>query len=89
MWLAAYNLVSATLWAIVFGRVVSIAPAWGNAELMRSTGTFTRWVQTMAVVEIFHSLFGKALPFHWRQMGGGEMGDGRGEKKKKRKEAEG
>ena len=58
-YLALYNLLSAVLWAFILGRVISIAPTWGNTDLNRTTGSFVKWVQTLAVLEIFHSLFGK------------------------------
>lgn len=62
-YLAGYNLVSAILWSIILGRVISIAPVWGNAELMRTTGSYIRWTQTLAALEIVHSAFGTWTTF--------------------------
>ncbi|KAF2104903.1 PTPLA-domain-containing protein [Rhizodiscina lignyota] len=58
MYLAFYNLISALMWGLMLGRVVSVAPFYGNYDLNRTTGGWVQWVQTMAVAEIFHSLFG-------------------------------
>lgn len=59
MYLAFYNLTNALLWAMILGRVVSVAPFWGNYDLNRTTGGWVKWIQTMALAEIFHSLFGR------------------------------
>jgi hypothetical protein len=60
MYLVLYNFVSAVLWLTVFGRVVSISLLMGNTDMVfKTTSEFTKWTQTLAVLEVAHSALGK------------------------------
>jgi len=59
-YLVLYNLVSATLWLTVLGRVVSILVLMRRTDMVfNTTAEFTKWTQTLAVLEIAHALLGK------------------------------
>jgi len=59
-YLVLYNLVSATLWLTVFGRVVSILVLMRRTDMVfNTTAEFTKWTQTLALLEIAHALLGK------------------------------
>ncbi|CAO1599118.1 MAG: hypothetical protein LQ349_002298 [Xanthoria aureola] len=57
-YLTAYNSICALLWLSVFGRVVVILPITGVESVYEAAGDFTKWTQTVAVLEILHSAFG-------------------------------
>ncbi|KAL8811269.1 MAG: hypothetical protein Q9200_001929 [Gallowayella weberi] len=57
-YLTAYNSVCALLWLSVFGRVIVILPITGVESVYEAAGDFTKWTQTVAVLEILHSAFG-------------------------------
>ena len=58
-YLILYNFVSAILWFAVLGRTVAVLGLTGRTEMVyKSTGEFTKWTQTLALVEVFHSLLG-------------------------------
>ncbi|CAL8574567.1 hypothetical protein XPA_000523 [Xanthoria parietina] len=57
-YLTAYNSICALLWLSVFGRVVVILPITGVESIYEAAGDFTKWTQTVAVLEILHSAFG-------------------------------
>lgn len=59
-YLVLYNLVSATLWLTIFGRVVSITLLMGKTDVVfKTTSEFTKWTQTLALLEIAHSVLGE------------------------------
>jgi hypothetical protein len=61
-YLIGYNLVSAGLWTVILHRVVSHSGLKGEPEtLYNVVGDFARWSQTLALVEIVHSLFGECF----------------------------
>lgn len=60
-YLTAYNSICALLWLSVFGRVVVILPITGVESVYEAAGDFTKWTQTVAVLEILHSAFGTLL----------------------------
>jgi hypothetical protein len=60
-YLILYNFVSAVLWLAVLGRVVLLVPIVGFARVYPGVGRFTKWTQTMAVLEIIHSATGEHL----------------------------
>ncbi len=60
-YLTAYNSICALLWLSVFGRVVVILPITGVESIYEAAGDFTKWTQTVAVLEILHSAFGTWL----------------------------
>lgn len=59
-YLLSYNAVSAALWFGVLGRVVMYAAAEGveNGAVYGATERFARLTQTLAGLEVVHSLFG-------------------------------
>ena len=57
-YLIAYNGVSFLLWATLLGRIVLTANMAGFASVYPSSGTFAQGVQTLALLEIVHSLVG-------------------------------
>lgn len=66
-YLVGYNLVSALLWTAVLGRVILLIPLVGFGDVHGGVGEFTKWTQTLAVLEVVHSTLGmiiqSSLPF--------------------------
>jgi very-long-chain (3R)-3-hydroxyacyl-CoA dehydratase len=60
-YLILYNFVSAILWLVVLGRVVLFVPLVGFGRVYQGVGRFTKWTQTMAVLEIVHSATGEHI----------------------------
>lgn len=60
-YLTAYNSICTLLWLSVFGRVVVVLPITGVESVYEAAGDFTKWTQTVAVLEILHSAFGTLL----------------------------
>lgn len=63
VYLILYNAISALLWGVVLGRVLLIAPLHGYRNVYTGVGEFTKWTQTLAVLEIAHSLLGRCHTF--------------------------
>jgi len=57
-YLILYNLASTVLWLAVLGRVVLLVPLVGFENVYGGVGEFAKWTQTLAVLEILHSLIG-------------------------------
>jgi very-long-chain (3R)-3-hydroxyacyl-CoA dehydratase len=57
-YLTVYNLVSSMLWAIVLGRTLILSPQAGTSGVYNKVGEYTKWVQTLALLEVVHSLVG-------------------------------
>ena len=57
LYLTAYNLVFAALWASVFVNTVLHIPE-GKERLFDTTEAHARWVQTLSLFEIVHSAIG-------------------------------
>lgn len=57
-YLTAYNAICALLWLSVFSRTVVILPITGVESVYEAAGDFTKWTQTVAILEILHSAFG-------------------------------
>ncbi|KAI0199565.1 tyrosine phosphatase-like protein [Astrocystis sublimbata] len=57
-YLILYNAVSAILWLTVLGRIVAINVARGPTLAYPAVGEFCKWTQTLAGMEVLHSLFG-------------------------------
>jgi len=58
-YLILYNLVSATLWLTVLGRVVSVLVLMQRTDMVFNiTAEFTKWTQTLALLEVLHALLG-------------------------------
>lgn len=67
-YLILYNFVSMILWLVVLGRVVLLVPLVGFGRVYQGAGNFTKWTQTMALLEVVHSAVGIILPskyLHW------------------------
>ena len=61
-YLILYNFVSAILWLVVLGRAVLLVPLVGFGRVYPGVGQFTKWTQTMAVLEVVHSVTGEHKP---------------------------
>ena len=57
IYLTAYNILFASLWAWVFVRAMSGAPR-GRIWLFHATEAYARWIQTAALIEVLHAAFG-------------------------------
>lgn len=59
LYLVAYNFTSAILWATILGRVLLVSFVWwGPRYLPVAVGSFSRWTQTLAALEILHAAVG-------------------------------
>lgn len=60
-YLVLYNFVSAVLWLTILGRVVSISSLTGSTDMVfKTTSEFTKWTQTLALLEVAHSALGES-----------------------------
>lgn len=57
-YLVGYNLVCAVLWTAVLGRVILLVPLVGFGNVHGGVGEFTKWTQTLALLEVGHSALG-------------------------------
>jgi very-long-chain (3R)-3-hydroxyacyl-CoA dehydratase len=57
-YLIGYNSVSAFLWGCVLVRLLILYPLVGFKFVSGGVADFTRWVQTMALLEVVHSMLG-------------------------------
>jgi very-long-chain (3R)-3-hydroxyacyl-CoA dehydratase len=57
-YLTAYNTVSALLWSTVLFRTLSTALTTSPNQVYPAIGTYVRWTQTLAALEVAHSVFG-------------------------------
>ncbi|KAM5351425.1 hypothetical protein ACJ41O_004148 [Fusarium nematophilum] len=57
-YLILYNFVSAVAWSVVLGRTVSLAALRGPEFVYLGVGEWTKWTQTLAGMEVLHSLLG-------------------------------
>lgn len=57
-YLVGYNLVCAVLWTAVLGRVIFLVPLVGFGNVHGGVGEFTKWTQTLALLEVLHSALG-------------------------------
>lgn len=57
-YLVYYNVISGFLWAAVFMRLVILYPLVGSKFIAEGLGEFTRWVQTLMLLEVVHSGIG-------------------------------
>lgn len=58
-YLILYNFISAILWLVVLGRVLIFIPLVGFGNVYGGLGQFTKWTQTLALLEIVHAAVGK------------------------------
>ncbi|POR36458.1 Protein tyrosine phosphatase, partial [Tolypocladium paradoxum] len=57
-YLVVYNFASAVAWSVVLGRTVAICALRGPGFVYDGAGEWTKWTQTVAAMEILHSLLG-------------------------------
>lgn len=57
-YLILYNFASAVAWSVVLGRTVSLLSQSGPQSVYAGVGEWTKWTQTVAAMEIMHSLLG-------------------------------
>ena len=57
-YLVGYNLVCAVLWTAVLVRVILLVPLVGFENVQGGVGEFTKWTQTLALLEVGHSALG-------------------------------
>lgn len=57
-YLVGYNLLCAVLWTAVLGRVILLVPLVGFQNVHGGVGEFTKWTQTLALLEVVHSALG-------------------------------
>lgn len=62
-YLILYNFVCAILWTAVLGRVLILVPMVGFGNVYKGTGEFTKWTQTVALLEVVHSATGMPMGF--------------------------
>ncbi|KAG5916260.1 hypothetical protein E4U42_007728, partial [Claviceps africana] len=55
-YLVLYNSASAVAWSVVLGRTISLLCLGGAPAVYGGVGEWTKWTQTMAVMEVLHSL---------------------------------
>ena len=58
-YLIYYNLVCAGLWTAVLGRVTFLIPLVGFENVSGGVAEFAKWTQTVALLEVLHSMIGK------------------------------
>jgi len=59
-YLILYNFVNAILWVTVLGRVLLLVPLVGFGQVYPGVGRFTKWTQTLALLEVVHAVTGKS-----------------------------
>lgn len=64
LYLTVYNFASAVLWLTVLGRTVGATFLRGPEFVPLAVGSFVRWTQTLALLEVVHSLLGWQLSFY-------------------------
>ena len=57
-YLVYYNLACAVLWFAILGRLILLVPLVGFANVYGGIGGFTKWTQTLALLEVGHSALG-------------------------------
>ena len=63
LYLILYNFVSVTLWLVVLGRTLLIAGTFGSGHVYEGVGELTKWTQTLAALEVVHSLVGMNIRY--------------------------
>ncbi|KJZ74031.1 hypothetical protein HIM_06480 [Hirsutella minnesotensis 3608] len=57
-YLVLYNFVSAIAWSVVLGRTLVMLSSFGHPYVYNAVGNWTKWTQTLAAMEVLHSLLG-------------------------------
>lgn len=58
LYLITYNTSNAMLWAVVLGRTAQALTTAGPEAVYPAVGEWTKWTQTLAGLEIIHSVLG-------------------------------
>ncbi|KAI5465667.1 tyrosine phosphatase-like protein [Mariannaea sp. PMI_226] len=58
IYLILYNFLSAVAWSVVLGRTISLLASHGPEAVYLGAGEWTKWTQTVAGMEILHSILG-------------------------------
>ncbi|KAF5717777.1 gibberellin 20-oxidase [Fusarium mundagurra] len=58
VYLIFYNFISAVQWSVVLGRTAMLASAYGPEYVYPNIGQYTKWTQTLAGLEVLHSMLG-------------------------------
>ena len=59
LYLIVYNGASMVLWQMVFFRVALWAGVYGTRNVYPGVGGFVKWTQTLAGLEVVHSMLGE------------------------------
>lgn len=62
-YLILYNFISALSWLVVLGRIVLLVPLVGFGRVYPGVGYFTKWTQTVALLEVVHAATGALHSF--------------------------
>lgn len=57
-YLVGYNALSAALWSVVLVRTIQTLSSQGPEAVYPTVGEWTKWTQTLAGLEIIHSVLG-------------------------------
>ena len=60
-YLILYNFACALSWLVVLGRVSLLVPLVGFGHVHEGVGQFTKWTQTVALLEVVHAATGWPL----------------------------
>lgn len=66
-YLVGYNALSAALWSVVLVRTAQTLYSQGPAAVYPTIGEWTKWTQTLAGLEIVHSVLGSFVFLHLLQ----------------------
>ena len=58
-YLVLYNVLSALLWTVVLTQTVSLMAEHRTMAVHPAVGEWTKWTQTLALVEVVHALIGE------------------------------
>lgn len=61
-YLVGFNALSAALWSVVLVRTVQTLLSQGHDAVYPTVGEWTKWTQTLAGLEIIHSVLGMLYP---------------------------
>lgn len=61
-YLISYNALSAALWSVVLVRTAQTFATAGPEAVFPAVGEWTKWTQTLAGLEIVHSVLGGLCP---------------------------
>lgn len=62
-YLVTYNTINALLWLYIFSSII-LSPFQSPQTTYATLEPWTRWTQTIAILEILHAALGKPSPYH-------------------------